>query len=91
MPSIWFDSVTIPSFPSMPGSCSTDVLIIGGGIAGILCAHMLHQKHCSYSMPPMQQSTSPSLFNRCCHSNGATSAIPPSAISSSNCKTACHL
>ena len=37
------------------------------------------------------QSTSPSLFNRCCHSNGATSAIPPSAISSSNCKTACHL
>lgn len=55
MPSIWSDSVTMPSFPSMPGSCSTDVLIIGGGIAGILCAHMLHQKHCSYSMPPMQQ------------------------------------
>lgn len=48
MPSIWFDSVTMPSFPSMPGSCSTVVLIIGGGIAGILCAHMLHQKHCSY-------------------------------------------
>lgn len=48
MPSIWSDSVTMPSFPSMPGSCSTDVLIIGGGIAGILCAHMLHQKHCSY-------------------------------------------
>lgn len=41
MESIWNESVVRPSFPAMPGSTKTDVLIIGGGMAGLLCAHML--------------------------------------------------
>lgn len=39
--SIWTKSVELPSFPPLPGATKTDVLIIGGGMAGLLCAHEL--------------------------------------------------
>ena len=38
--SLWSD-VEIGSFPTLSGDEKTDVLIIGGGIAGVLCAHHL--------------------------------------------------
>lgn len=41
MQSLWSDTAQLPSFPSLSGPVKTDVLIIGGGIAGILCAHAL--------------------------------------------------
>ncbi len=41
MQSVWEKSASNAKFESLPGSCSTDVLIIGGGIAGILCAYKL--------------------------------------------------
>ena len=41
--SIWSKSVSLPSFPPLTGELKTDVLIIGGGMAGLLCAHMLRQ------------------------------------------------
>ncbi len=41
MDSIWNESAVRPAFPTMPGSIKTDVLIIGGGMAGLLCTHML--------------------------------------------------
>ena len=41
MDSLWKESAMRPAFPTMPGSMKTDVLIIGGGMAGLLCAHML--------------------------------------------------
>lgn len=41
MHSIWSETAERPSFPSLSETKSTDVLIIGGGIAGILCAHSL--------------------------------------------------
>ena len=41
MESIWNESSARQAFPPMPGSMKTDVLIIGGGMAGLLCAHML--------------------------------------------------
>ncbi len=43
MESIWQKEVQLPSFPKLNGDISTDVLIIGGGIAGILTAYFLKQ------------------------------------------------
>lgn len=41
--SIWAKGVELPRFPSMDGDMKTDVLIVGGGLAGLLCAYMLKQ------------------------------------------------
>ena len=38
--SLWSDT-GIGAFPTLSGDIKTDVLIIGGGIAGVLCAHHL--------------------------------------------------
>ncbi len=43
MESIWQKSTELPAFPQLSGSMDTDVLIIGGGIAGILTAYFLKQ------------------------------------------------
>lgn len=43
MESIWQKSVQLPTFPKLNGDISTDVLIIGGGITGILTAYFLRQ------------------------------------------------
>lgn len=48
MHSIWSDSVNLPTFDTLKKDIKTDVLIIGGGIAGILCAYMLEQSHVDY-------------------------------------------
>ncbi len=40
MDSIWTDG-DAPAFPRLMGDAKTDVLIIGGGLSGVLCAHML--------------------------------------------------
>lgn len=44
MDSIWTKSVKLPKFPELQGNLTTDVLIIGGGIAGILCAYFLQEQ-----------------------------------------------
>lgn len=41
MNSIWTQTSELPEFPSLEGDTHTDVLVIGGGIAGILCAYQL--------------------------------------------------
>ncbi len=41
MSSIWVDSVKKAYFPPLEEDKSTDVLIVGGGIAGVLCAYKL--------------------------------------------------
>ena len=48
MKSLWHDSAELPSFPQLKKDISTDVLIIGGGIAGILCAFMLKNAGVDY-------------------------------------------
>lgn len=42
MDSIW-DGVEMPAFGGLERDCRTDVLIIGGGMTGLLCAHLLGQ------------------------------------------------
>ena len=41
MDSIWLKTADKPRFDALDGNKKTDVLIIGGGIAGILCAYKL--------------------------------------------------
>ncbi len=41
MKSLWTDTVKLPTFTPMQGDRYTDVLVVGGGITGILCAHRL--------------------------------------------------
>ena len=48
MHSIWTKTVALPSFEALNRNTKTDVLIIGGGITGILCAHYLHQAGVNY-------------------------------------------
>lgn len=44
MNSIWMDTVGLPRYAPLRGDLRTDVLIIGGGLAGVLCAHTLHKE-----------------------------------------------
>ena len=46
--SVWWELTSLPSFTPLQGDKKTDVLIIGGGMAGLLCAHMLKQARVSY-------------------------------------------
>lgn len=48
MLSIWSDSIKIKPFESLKKDISTDVLIVGGGITGILCAYLLEQANVDY-------------------------------------------
>ena len=41
--SFWEDTASLPKFTPLKQDIKTDVLIIGGGITGILCAYMLKQ------------------------------------------------
>ena len=43
MESIWTDKVQLPHSPSLGEEVHTDVLVIGGGMAGLLIAHRLRQ------------------------------------------------
>lgn len=46
--SIWTDNIRLPSFPKLEQDLKTDILIIGGGLAGILCAWQLQQDGADY-------------------------------------------
>ena len=48
--SIWQDSINMPQFKERELKNSTDVLIIGGGIFGILCAYFLKEKGIDYML-----------------------------------------
>ncbi len=41
MDSIWARTAALPSFGPLEGDLKTDVLIVGGGLAGLLCAYWL--------------------------------------------------
>lgn len=44
MRSVWSDTAKLPSFARLDHDIKTDVLIIGGGMAGILCAYLLKSR-----------------------------------------------
>lgn len=48
MTSIWTETTSMPHFAPLSGDCKTDVLIVGGGMAGILCAKMLQNAGIDY-------------------------------------------
>lgn len=50
MKSVWQDFSSFSQFPQLKKDIKTDVLIIGGGIAGILTARFLHQNGINYTL-----------------------------------------
>lgn len=48
--SLWAATASIPTFPILEGDHQTDVLIIGGGLTGVLCAHFLEQAGVPYML-----------------------------------------
>lgn len=48
MDSLWKQTTQLPQFERLDGDKKTDVLIIGGGLAGILCAYMLQRAGVDY-------------------------------------------
>ena len=48
--SIWAQSAAMPEFESLKHDIKTDVLIIGGGIAGLLCAYLLKEEGVDYAL-----------------------------------------
>jgi len=53
--SVWWETTSLPTFAPLQGDLKTDVLIIGGGMAGILCAHMLRQAGVDYALVEAKQ------------------------------------
>ncbi len=44
MNTLWEKDRTPPAYPSLSGDVTTDVLVIGGGMAGVLCARKLKER-----------------------------------------------
>ncbi len=50
MDSIWTQTAELPPFAPLDRDLHTDVLIIGGGMAGVLCAYQLAQAGADYAL-----------------------------------------
>ncbi len=48
MNSVWTENIVLPHFENIEGDVETEVLIIGGGITGILCAYFLQERGIPY-------------------------------------------
>lgn len=50
MNSVWKENINLKQFPKLNGAHKTDILIIGGGMAGILCALLLQNSGVDYML-----------------------------------------
>ncbi len=50
MDSTWLQTAKLPTFDPLRSDLKTDVLIIGGGMAGLLCAHKLAEAGVDYAL-----------------------------------------
>ena len=50
MKSLWSETAQLPKFPALHNDIRTDVLIIGGGMAGLLCARRLQDAGVDYAL-----------------------------------------
>ena len=50
MDSIWKKDVKLPEFPELKEDKKTEVLIIGGGMTGVLCAYFLQERGVDYML-----------------------------------------
>lgn len=66
MESIWQKTTAQPHFPVQQENLQTDVLIVGGGFAGILCAYFLEQENIPYILVEKD--------SICSHTSGHTTA-----------------
>ena len=48
--SLWAETAKLPSFPSLEQDLKTDILIVGGGMAGLLCACALNRACVDYAL-----------------------------------------
>ena len=48
--SLWAETAKLPSFPSLEQDLKTDILIVGGGLAGLLCACALNRACADYAL-----------------------------------------
>ncbi len=48
MASLWEETWRPPEFPRLEGDVDTHVLVVGGGMAGVLCAYFLHRAGVPY-------------------------------------------
>lgn len=55
MDSVWRKTAEMPHFEKLEGEVKTDVLIIGGGIAGILCAYFMKERGIDYLLVEGQE------------------------------------
>lgn len=54
MDSLWKQTADLERFPQLEHDIKSQVLIIGGGMAGVLCAYLLHQAGISYVLAEAQ-------------------------------------
>lgn len=48
--SLWAETAELPAFPRLERDLKTDILIIGGGMAGLLCAYALNRACADYAL-----------------------------------------